>query len=449
MRRLSTRHVALAVAGLGLLAGTALAARHVATSQPAVRTVEITATRGGNPLLPKALDVSGLFVELANQQKTAALAPAGFEPVYSKEDWAAYSAQFGADADDLIRKRSSGYLELAGKMVTAAQAAPEKSGLRRLLCLRAAALSFRNAGGWAHAGKALTLYQDAMDINVPSHLGGLWSMADTLSRYATTPKPERIKCSAIAAKANMQLSLQLLDIGQLEAAQALTKKCTYHEGYLRSDAHLKAEIVQVRGLVNSTTTMMDYLQEQYTAVIRRGDEAAAMRLYLYARFVRPTPEIVRELDARQSAAAIQNLSAILTAADRDPVMAYTAAETLRNTGTDLPEGIIRQRTLYASLRYYRAFIRSPQTENERVKRTLAQMAIQAVAGDGARGAPTIKPFEVPAATQPTVPATVGATLAPRSARPGRAAPTPPVAPPTILPPVHAVPVDGTPEHPVG
>lgn len=357
--------------------------------------------RFANPLLPDQVSIAGLFPEMTSQQKAPSAGVPGFSPLYTAEDWEVYRSRFGAEADGLVRKKSSAYAELAGKFIATAEESSDRPGLQRLLLVRAVALCYRNRDGYTQAGKALAAYQRCADLSVPAQVAALFTLSDTLSRYSTTPRPERIKCSAIAAKANMQLALQLVELGQLDAARSLIKKITYHEGYVRSDAHLRARIAQVRGLVNSTGTMMEYLYDQYQAVVTKNDEAAALRLYLYARFVRHTPTIIGELHQRSSATAIQSLASALAQADRDAAQAFAAGDLLRNVAAELPDGVIKSRTLYAAQRYYRAFLHEPSTETQRVKRTLAQMAVQAVAADGARPAPTIRPFEEPpAATQP-------------------------------------------------
>jgi hypothetical protein len=61
----------------------------------------------------------------------------------------------------------------------------------------------------------------------------------------------------------------------------------------------------------------------------------------------------------------------------------------------MPEGVLRSRTMYASLERYRAFLKSPETQRERVKRTLAVIAIEAEVSEGARKQIEIRPFEDP------------------------------------------------------
>jgi hypothetical protein len=128
-----------------------------------------------------------------------------------------------------------------------------------------------------------------------------------------------------------------------------------------------------------------------------------MPLYLYARFARPEPGLVRALLNRKGQNAVASLDAILAQAEKDPMVLFTAGEALKNAAANLPEGVLKHRTLYAAWRYYSAFLESPATEHERVNRTLAGIAKQAVISDGAHAAPVLKPFEIPT-TAPTQPA---------------------------------------------
>ena len=477
MSWLTARRCVLVAGVTTLLVSTALGARHVAAprtararaaTRPVMALNPLATPRRANPLLPAPINAAGLYPDLSPQIKAPTFAPAGVAPLYTQADWDAYRAAFGADLDGQNHTHVSGPGELAGKMIAAAETETHP-GLRRLLLVRAVALTFRNHDGWAIAGRALEAYQKSMDVSQPAQVAALWTMTDTLSRFSTVPKPERIKCSALAAKANVQLALQLLDYGQLDAAQALIKKTTYHEGWIKNDARLRSQISAARSTINSTATLMDYMQDQYSAVVDKKDEAAAFRLYLFARFVRPSPGIVDDLQTRRSATDIQQLAGTLNAADRDAASGYAAAELLRQTGAGLPAGILRQRTLYAAMHYYRVFLRDPDTEDQRVQRTLAQMQIQTLAADGARGAPVIHPFDPPAtATQPASapashPATRAAgvatltplrrTIAPAApiAPTASPAPTSPLAPTTPIRsvPVAPVQVDGTPDHPLG
>jgi hypothetical protein len=426
MFRLTFRRGALLAAVLALTATTTLAIPTPTRGRVAAAPVVSAApVRRVNPLLPAPVDVSGMFPDLAVQARAPGFAPANMAPLYTQAEWDAYKQAF---PDATGAARTAGSAELAAKMIAAAEV-ESRPGLRRLLLIRAIAVSYRNRDGWIYAGRALESYRKTLEVDQPAQVAALWTVADTLSRCITTPRPQRIECSSLAAKANVQLSLQLLELGQVDAAQTLIRKVTYHEGWVRSDTRLRGQISAARSYINSTATLMDSLYEQYLAVVEKKDESAAFRLYLFARFVRNSPGMASDLSTRRNAADIQQLSAALAAADRDSAAAYPAAELLRDKGGALPEGILRQRTLYAAMHYYRVFLRDPANEDQRVQRTLAQMQIQAIAADGGRGNPVIRPFDPPPATQP---ATAPATHPAAPARPAR-----PASP------------DGTAAHPLG
>jgi hypothetical protein len=386
--------------------------------------IVIAPAAAANPLLPKQVDMTALFPPMLPTQNDPVLAPNGITPLYTKEDWTAYTKIVTQESASSGQRRITAGNELAARLIAAAEVETHP-GVRRLLLVRAVAMTYRNRDGWNQAGKALASFQRTMDYNNAAQLAALWTMTDTLSKYSTTPKAQRIECSAIAAKANIQLSLMMLDWGQLDAAQLLIKKATYHEGWLKNDARIRAQIAAARGTINSTASMMEYLRGQYDAVVKNRDEHAAYQLFLYARFARYSPGIVADLQTRRSAREIQSLSQMLAEADagKNPLAAFTAADTLRQSASNLPEGMLRHRVMYAAMHYYRLFMRDPATETERVKRTLAQIQIQNLAADGARGPTNIRPFEVPAsATQPARTADAPARPTPPISRGAQARP---------------------------
>jgi hypothetical protein len=384
----------------------------------------------GNPLLPPAIPVEQFFFDLSLVAKAPAATPGGFEPVYSAEDWAGYRERFGAEADGLNKLKSSGLIGFSNKLIAASEEPGASGGFQRLLLLRAAIDCYRTRDGFTTANKAVTAYEKIFDIHSAMQVGALWSIANAMSRSITTPRPDRIHYSAIAARANMQLTLILLDHDQLAAAQALVKMVAYHEGWVHTsgatpaDKMVHGQIAQVRALVRQTTATLDYLATQYEPAIN-GDDQALMAIYLYGRYVKNKPEIVADLPGRKPSSPLAQLAASLAAANRDPEAMYTAAETLKVVASTLPDGVLKQRTLYAALQNYRGFIAAPQTERDRVKRTLARMATESVIADGARGpAALLNPFaSVVASTQeaPEPAATVEEEKSPPATE--RAAPT--------------------------
>jgi hypothetical protein len=407
----------------GILASSVSGATHTTTVPQATgRTTTEEhgrdARAASNPLLPASVAVEGFFPELSLVEKLPTMTPAGFEPLYTAQDWAAYRAKFGAAADDLPRKKSSGQFAFANSLIAAAEgkdAAGVEStnaehgrdahattpGMRRLLLVRAAAICYRSTGGFATANKAVEAYEKEMDIRSPAQVGALWTIANSMSRMSVTPRDERIRYSGIAARANTQLALLMVVADQVEAADKVIKMVGYHEGWLKSDPAMRATIAQTRTVVRQTITMMDYLGTQYRPAIK-GDDSALMALFLYGRFVKKDAALVADFPGRKPGSPMAQLAEALNTAEHDAGANFTVAETLRTVSETLPDGVLKQRTLYASLERYRKFMHSPETERERVKRTLAQMAIEAAVADGAKPGITIRPFEVgkPAQTQP-------------------------------------------------
>jgi hypothetical protein len=362
-----------------------------------------------NPLLPPAIREDEFFIDLSLVQKQPNVTPEGFAPLYSAEDWAAFRERFGAEADGLPRLKVSGQLAFAEKLIAAggengSGKSKRNGGLQRLLLLRAAAIAYRNREGFPVADKAVAAYLVIMDKKSAAQVGGLWTIANQMARMAVTPKPERIRYDGIAARANMQLALLMLEADQVDAAQNITKQVAYHEGWLKGDGEVRSKIAQVRAAVKQTAAMMDYLAGQYQAALK-NDETALLMVYLYGRYVKGDPGIVADLPARVPGSRLAELSAALAGAERgDMAQVFNAAEQLRAIASIAPDTVIKQRTLYAALKLYDGFMATPQTERDRIHRTLALMAREGVVADGARRAVTIDPFAVPEA------APVGATM---------------------------------------
>lgn len=403
------RRIGILVAA-GVLASVAgvlpvVGARSTAVTRPVARTVP--PRPAGNPLLPASVEIGGLYPELTLVQKLPAIVPAGFDPLYSADDWQAYREKFGAEADAIGQKRSSGQIEFAGKMIAAAESeeVAKKPGLQRILLVRAAAISYRTTGGYATANKAMEQFQRVMDVRVPSHSAALWTVANQVARMAVTPKPERIRYSAIAARANMNLALQLMDMDQIDDAQALVKQLGFHEGWLKGDAATRAQIAQVRTAVRQTGAMMEFLGEKYPLAVK-GDDDACMAIYLWARYVKQNAPLAQDIVNRKPSSSVAHLHNLLASAEHDPAATYAAAEALRAVAGNMPDSVLKQRAMYGALMNYRAYLAAPQTAGERVKRTLARMALEGVLADGARGAVTIHPLQVaPAPAAASQPAT--------------------------------------------
>jgi len=350
----------------------------------------------GNPLLPPPLAVEALWPDLAMAAKAPGAVPDGLTPTFTADDWAAYRQQFGSAADDVLRKRASQVAEFAQELIGAA-AKTEQPGLRRLLLIRATVLTYRATSGNPTAQKALAAYREAIDLNAPAQVAALFTLSDGLARQIATPKAQRPQFSALAAQANIQLCMLLLESNQVAAAQSVVKLLGRHEGALRADKALHEMALQVRALVSQTAAMFETLHTAYDQ-LARGDDSGALPLYIYGRLVKLNPAAAHALATHRNNAAARELDARFAQVPQDPGANYPLAESLKKLAPTLPEGILRQRTLFAALQAYRAFLAAPQTQGQRVERTLSRMAMQAAAGDGAAPNPVIRPFEKPPAT---------------------------------------------------
>ncbi len=396
-----------------------------------------------NPLLPPQIPLDGFLIDLSLVQKLPAITPQGFDPLYSGADWQLFRDRFGVQADGITRLKSSGQIAFAEDLIKAAIAAsasPAKpaatlpapataaapapisvqapapatplTGYSRLLLLRAATIAYRSKDGFPIADKAATAFLAGMDKKSPAQVAALWTLANTMARTSVTPRPDRIRYDAIAAKANMQLALDFLDADQLSAADAITHQVAYHEGWLKSDPDTRARIAQVRTEVKQTATMMDFLAAQYEPAIH-NDQQALMAVYLYGRYVKNKPSIVADLPGRIPGSPLAQLAQSLSASERgDPTAAFTAAELLRQAASAVPDAVIRERTLYGSLQLYDIFLADKQTEHDRVHRTLAQIAREGVVADGAKKGLAIDPFAPPRPAQTAPAPAPGATATP-------------------------------------
>lgn len=376
-----------------------------------------------HPFLPPPIVIDNFFADLSLSPKAPGVVPAGYEPLCTAAEWQAFRDKYGTEMDGLTKLKTSGQIAVAEKLIAAATS-PEgillPMGERRLLLVRAAAIAYRSKEGFPTADKAVTAYVPLMDKKSPAQVGALWSVANIMSRTSVTPKPDRIRYDGIAAKANMQLALLMLQADQIEAAQAITKQVAYHEGWLKSDPATRALITQVRSEVRQTAAMMEYLVTQYQPAIH-NDVTALTTVYLYGRYVKNNLAIVADLPGRVPESHLAQLAASLDAASsatggRGNMNAlFTAAENLRMLAAGVTDGRIRSRTLYAAMQLYDAFLASPLTERSRVERTLARIAREGVVSDGARKGFAVDVFAPPApasAPTPEAPAHRTAPVAP-------------------------------------
>jgi hypothetical protein len=366
-------------------------------------------------MLPVPIAIDGFFLDLTLSPVVAPTTPAGYEPLLTPGEWKTYRERYGNEADNLTRQRTSGQIAFAAKLIAAAEYVPagpeltaDSQNLRRYLLLRAAAIAYRSREGFPTADKALQAYLGLMDKNSPAQVGALWTLSNQVSRLSVTPKPDRIRYDDVAAKANMQLALLMLEYDQIEAAQAIIKQAAYHEGWLKSDPTTRAKIGRVRTEVHQTATMMDYLATQYRPAIR-NDVTALTTVYLYGRYVKGNLAVVADLPGRVPGSSLAQLARALDAAGQGDVeAAFTAAEGLRLTAMHIPDSIIRARALYAALQLYDKYMAAPETQRTRINRTLARIAREGVVSDGARKAGSIDPFAPPPLPPPPPTATAPA-----------------------------------------
>lgn len=427
-----------------------------------------------NPLLPHQIDPAGFYPDMLAVQKNPTIPPTGYVSLYSPADWQAFRDKFGDKADAIGKQKSSGQLDFARELIAAAKDPATRPGLKRLLLVRATAIAYRHREGTPVAADAIQTYQRYMDLSIPADVAALWTMADSMTRYATTPKPDRTKFSLLAAKANIQLSVLLLDAGQIDAAQKVVKMLTRHDVAIRNDATLHPLANKTKTLVSETAIMMDRLAIQWQKIAQppangaRLDNTAVVELYLYARYIAHQPNLMNELILRRGTSALGLLHDTLEKAKTDPQMMYNAGDSLKKVAETLPEGVLKHRVLYAAWQQYDAFANNPSTQDERIKRTLAGITKQGVIGDGAHGTPIIHPFEStpPTETSTTLPVTTAPATQPTNTpvgtpsghtstahhsgapSPHRTLPTPAV-PHTPAPAKPDPTIDGTPTHPVG
>jgi hypothetical protein len=403
---MARRHLAVGVLVLavGTMTGYAQRPSRPAARKPAATPAPAVVAVSSNPLLPAPISVTSLSPDLSLVQKFPTIAPAGFEPLYTADDWNEYRSRFGAEADALHGKRSSIVAEFSKRLTESAEAEKgSRPGLARLLLFRAAAICHRNRDGYEPANRAVMAYQKIMDIRSATQVGALWTITNAMSKLAVTPKPERIRYSGIAARANSQLAILLLESDQIDAAESIIRQVGYHEGWLKGDPHVRGIIAQTRTVVRHTISMMDYLGTQYKPAIK-GDDSALMALFIYGRFVKNDQRLVADFPSRKPNSPMAQLAGTLQAGESDPMANYAAAEMLRTVASTMPEGVLRSRTMYASLERYRKFLKAPETTRERVKRTLAVIAVESAVAEGARKAIEIHPFaevRAEAATQPS------------------------------------------------
>lgn len=344
-----------------------------------------------NPLLPKRIGLSQLWPDMSLTQQTPIHSPRGWRPVYSADDWREFRQQFGARQDNIIRLRLSARIQLAQDMLAAAHKA-KNSGLKRLLSLRTFALTFRYHVGSPLAQKALSLYLRHIHFNNLVQVAPVWTMANYLAFLRATPVASRRRSAFLAEAANVQLTMLLLNAGQVEDAARVVRHLVIHETRaVRADHPLISAMGTVRVLVSQTRVMMDFLAGEYRNMAMNA--SSAMNVYLYTRYIRAVPNVRAWLENRWRAGAIGQLRRELLDCKNHIQSQFAAGRDLAAAADPLPPGILRDRVLFAALVHYRAFMNSTATRWDRVDRTLAKIAIQHLIEQGARPNPVVVPLE--------------------------------------------------------
>ncbi len=344
-----------------------------------------------NSLLPKRIRLSQLWPDMSLTPQSPIQSPRGWRPVYSADDWRAFRRRFGARQDNIIRQRLSARIQLAADMLAAAHQA-KRPGYERLLALRAFALTFRYHVGSPLAQRALSLYLRHIHSGNLVQVAPVWTMANDLAFLRATPLASRRASALTAEAANVQLTMLLLNAGQVEDAARVVRHLVIHETRaVRADHPLISAMGTARVLVSQTRAMMNFLAGEYKNM--GSDPQSAMNVYLYTRFIRPVPDVRAWLENRWRNNKIGRLSRALLNCKNNIHAQFVAGRYLAAAADPLPPGILRDRVFFAALVHYRAFMNSTETRWDRIDRTLAKIAIQHLIEQGARPNPVIMPLK--------------------------------------------------------
>ena len=344
-----------------------------------------------NPLLPKRIHLSRLWPDLSLMPHSPVIGPPGWRPVYSPANWKTFRKIFGAREDNIIRDTLSRRMNLAADMLAAAGAAKSR-GYRRLLLLRVFALSFRYHVGIPLAHRALAQYLRNIDTRNLVQVAPVWTMANEMAFMRGSAAQNRRR-AILAQAANTQLTMSLLNAGQVEDAARVVRHLVIHETVaVRADHPLMSAMGTVRALVGQTRSMMNFLAGKFQSAGINPE--SAMDVYLYTRFIRPIPRLRRWLENRWRTSSVGRLDRDLAECGSNVQAQFSAGHDLAVAADPLPMGILRDRVFYAALVHFRAFMASKKTRWDRIHRTLAKIAIQHVIEQGARPNPVVAPLDI-------------------------------------------------------
>ncbi len=344
-----------------------------------------------NPLLPPAIPVSDLWPDLSLNQSVPSIAPGRFPPLYSADDWRLYEKRLAPQILTAMRHRVSDKIVLADTLLDQASKT-RRRGLARLLDIKAFALTYQSRLGSPVAQRALKHYMTLVSPHNIVELGPIWTMAQLLAYLGATPPQDREHFAALAERADVQLTMALLRDAQVAAAARTVRLLVIEETIpVRHNPVLMGQISNTRALTSQSVTMMDYLDGQYHKLIA-GDAAAATPIYLYALVIQNEPLVRRQIIQRWPTGVPAQIQKDMDSAPYNPHADYDVAKLLQQAGSDLPWGILHDRTLYAALLHFRAFLNNPKTRYDRISRTLAKIAVEHLIEQGARPQPDIAPL---------------------------------------------------------
>ncbi len=344
-----------------------------------------------NPLLPPAISVSDLWPDLTLNQSVPSIAPGRFPPLYSANDWRRYEKKYAPQILSAMRHRVTDKIALANSLLDKAKQT-RHHGLGRLLDIKAFALTYRSRVGSPVAQRALAQYMTLVSPDNIVEIGPIWTMSQLLAYLGATPPQDREHFAALAERADVQLTIKLLRCAQVAAAARTVRLLVIEETLpVRRNAVLMGQISNTRALTSQSVVMMDYLDQQYHLLIK-GDVSAATPIYLYALVIQNEPLVRRQIIRRWPKSVPAQIQKLLASAPGNPHADYDVAKLLHDAGSALPWGILRDRTLYASLQHYHIFLNNPKTQWDRISRTLAKIAVEHLIEQGARPHPDIAPL---------------------------------------------------------
>ncbi len=333
-------------------------------------------TPGALSLLPAQWKASSLAPNLDTEQRRPAHVFAGFKPVYSRHAWRQFSAKYGRGEKKLLMELDSQRNIFAGHLLTRA-AATHRNGYARLLALRAFAETFQHTSGSPLAVKALHTYLRHLapaDINNPVRVAPVWTMAHELAWLGATPYAVRSQMAVLAEKANVQLAMDLLRIGQYTAAEKIVAQLPILEtNRVRRNALLMSQMGTVRALTRQSIVEINFVGSQMPLVNQNAQ--AAMYVLLHAAYVQPQPSLIRQIIRHWPHSAVHELGELLLAKHPTPMQQYRRAQLIIIACNGLGRSILRDRSFYAALNDLIAFRKAKSTQWDRIHRALAKIAI--------------------------------------------------------------------------